>query len=68
MRNGHANGATEKTKVLSKNDLLKRIDRGAQAMLGVSRVEAFKMLDRGDLRGTIAADELTGLRMLLVPR
>lgn len=37
----------------------------AQAWLGVSFDQALRMLDRGDLDGTVAEDEFRSLRRLL---
>jgi hypothetical protein len=59
-----AAGATQ-IKVLSKHDLQQRAEQGAQEMLGVTARTAFKWLDGGKLRGTIAEAELKSLRLLL---
>jgi hypothetical protein len=40
-------------------------DRQALAILGVSREEAFRRLDAGELRGTAAEAEFRNLRWLL---
>jgi hypothetical protein len=52
-------------KVLDKGSAEKLADREAQAMLGVTRAEAFARLDRGELRGTSAEAELVMLRALI---
>jgi len=40
-------------------------DIEATEMLGVTRLEAFAMLDRGELRGSVAEAELRMLRFML---
>jgi hypothetical protein len=51
--------------VKTKAQLEDRAERVAQDLLNVSRVRAFKMLDQGKLRGTLAESALTPLRDLL---
>jgi hypothetical protein len=53
------------TEVVSKERLGEIIDRASQRMLGVSRSDAFEMMDRGELDGTMAGDNLSALRYLL---
>jgi hypothetical protein len=51
---------------LSKDELRARADREAKEVLGVSSAEvAFEMLDRGELRGTLAEAEFAMFRYLL---
>lgn len=40
-------------------------ERIARDLVGVSRDEAFRMLERGDLRGTLAEPELTMVHSML---
>lgn len=51
--------------ILSRDQILELATKSAKSMLGVSREEAFAMLDRGDLNGTMAEVELKMLRHLL---
>jgi hypothetical protein len=44
------------------------VDRQAQRLLGVSSAHAFGMLDRGELRGTMAEAQLSLLRGLVAPK
>ena len=53
------------TVVLSRAELEARADREAHDILGVGREEAFAMLDRGGLEGTIIQAELSMLRSLI---
>lgn len=50
---------------LSPAELSVLAERTAQEFLGVSAAEAFEMLDRGELNGTLAENALLGLRFLL---
>lgn len=58
----NAHGAIRR---LSQRQAENLAERQARAMLCVSRDEAFAMLDRGELRGTIAEAELSILRALI---
>jgi hypothetical protein len=52
-------------KVISKRQLKARAEAESKSMLGVSSRTAFKWLDAGKLRGTMAEAEFKGLRFLL---
>lgn len=51
--------------VLTREELEARAEKVAQDLLHMSRVEAFRLLDRGKLRGTLAEATLTPIRDLL---
>jgi hypothetical protein len=51
--------------VRTRKQLEERAEKVAQDLLGVSSVRAFKMLDGGKLRGTLAEAALTPIRDLL---
>ncbi|HKE13295.1 MAG TPA: hypothetical protein VKB80_00400 [Kofleriaceae bacterium] len=51
--------------VRTRKQLEERAEKTARDLLGVSRVRAFKMLDGGKLRGTLAEAALTPIRDLL---
>jgi hypothetical protein len=51
--------------VLTREELEARAEKVAQDLLHMSRVEAFRLLDRGKLRGTLAEAALTPIRDLL---
>jgi hypothetical protein len=51
--------------VLSREELADYVDREAHATLGVGREEAFAMLDRGELDGSIMQAELSMMRAML---
>jgi len=51
--------------VLTRPELGARAEKIAQDLLGKSRERAFKMLDQGKLRGTLAEATLSPLRDLL---
>lgn len=51
--------------ILSREQLLEMAERNAKSMLRVSGDEAFRMLDRGELNGTVAEVEFKMLRHLL---
>jgi hypothetical protein len=66
--NGHnASGAPKPVeRVLSRVQMEHEADEEARAILGVaSRVEAFRMLDAGELDGTMAEVEFRMLRHLM---
>lgn len=63
MNSAHSEDSS--TEVVSKERLEEIIDRASQKMLGVSRIQAFAMMDRGELDGTMAGDNLGALRYLL---
>jgi len=50
---------------LTREQAQELVEREAQEVLGVSAQEAFAMLDRGELNGTIIQAELSNLRWLL---
>jgi hypothetical protein len=54
-----------RTIVLTRAQLRAHAEREAKSMLGVSAKRAFRMLDTGELRGTIAACEMSMLRYML---
>ena len=60
--NGHAAGAVV---VLTRPELEARAAQVAKDLVGVSRERAFKMLDQGKLRGTLAEMYLAPIRTLL---
>lgn len=62
--NGHGNGAGG-VFVLTRPELEARAEKIAQDLLGKSRERAFKMLDQGKLRGTLAEATLSPIRDLL---
>jgi len=51
--------------VVTRPELEARADKVAQDLLGKSRKRAFKMLDEGKLRGTLAEATLSPIRDLL---
>jgi hypothetical protein len=51
--------------VLSADELDVLAERTAQELLGVSAAEAFAMLDRGELAGTVAESALEGIRFVM---
>ncbi len=51
--------------VLTRPQIRALAEREAKSMLGVSLNEAFRQLDSGELRGTIAASELSMLRYMM---
>jgi hypothetical protein len=51
--------------VLTRPQLEARADKIAQDLVGTSRARAFKMLDQGKLRGTLAEATLSPIRDLL---
>jgi hypothetical protein len=51
--------------LLSDEELKEYAERSAKTMLGVSWATAIRMLDLGQLDGTIAEAELKGLRYLI---
>jgi hypothetical protein len=50
---------------VSPDDVQALAEQTAQQLLGVSAAEAFAMLDRGELDGTLAGSALSSLRFLL---
>lgn len=62
--NGHRNG-TGGVVILTRPELEARAEKIAQELLGKSRERAFKMLDQGKLRGTLAEATLSPIRDLL---
>lgn len=50
---------------LTRAELEQLIETEARAMLGCSAAEAFARIARGELRGSVAAAELTSLKELL---
>jgi hypothetical protein len=60
--NGNGSGGVV---ILSRQQLEQRAERVAQDLLQVSRAKAFKLLEKGKLRGTLAEAELTKCRDLL---
>lgn len=62
--NGHGNGAGGVV-VVTRPQLEARAEKIAQDLLGKSREHAFKMLDQGELRGTLADATLSPIRDLL---
>jgi hypothetical protein len=52
-------------KLHSRRETLELVDRQSRALLGVTRAKAFRMLDRGELSGTVAEAQLELLRSLL---
>jgi hypothetical protein len=50
---------------LSDVEIVRRMELAARDRLGVSRAEAYRRLDRGELDGTMVEVELTMLRYLL---
>jgi hypothetical protein len=50
---------------MSREELITLTETSARELLGVSADEAFAMLDRGELEGTLAGDSLQSLRWLL---
>jgi hypothetical protein len=62
------NGAVTKNGVrpaLSPRQANELVEREVRALLGVSRDEAFEMLERGDLDGTAAEAEVSMLKFLV---
>ena len=57
--------SADSVQILTRSELLRRAEDESREMLGVSMTDAFRMLDNGELRGTIAEAKLTCLRMLL---
>jgi hypothetical protein len=51
--------------VLTREQLESRAEQAAQDLLQVSRARAFRLLERGKLRGTLAEAVLTPMRDLL---
>jgi hypothetical protein len=51
--------------VLTRHELEARAEKISQDLLGKSRERAFKMLDQGKLRGTLAEATLSPIRDLL---
>jgi hypothetical protein len=50
---------------MTREDIEALAEQTAQELLGVSADEAFAMLDRGELDGTLAGGSLSSLRWLL---
>lgn len=50
---------------MSREEILDLAERTAREMLDVSREDAFAMLDRGELEGTVAGGSLRSIRWLL---
>jgi hypothetical protein len=50
---------------MSQTEIMDLAELTAREMLGVSRDEAFAMLDRGELEGTLAGGSLQSFRWLL---
>jgi hypothetical protein len=50
---------------VSSADVQEVAEATARELLGVSAEEAFEMLDRGELEGTVAGSALASLRFLL---
>jgi hypothetical protein len=64
VKNG-TNGANGSVVVLTRAELQQRADQASKELVGVTRAQAFKMLDNGKLRGTLAEAVLTPMRDLL---
>jgi hypothetical protein len=50
---------------LTRDELVALAEVTARELLGVSADDAFEMLDRGELDGTVAGDSLRSLRWLI---
>ena len=57
---------TSEARALTQLEARELVERESQRFVGRPADEAFAMLDRGDLAGTVAGDELEMLRSLLV--
>lgn len=60
-----ARAASGNVVVHTRSSMLARANAVARDLLGVNRKEAFRMLGRGELRGTLAEMQLAPLRFLL---
>jgi hypothetical protein len=69
-KNGHSNGAktNDTVKELTLAEARALVDRQARSMLGMSADEAYRSMDRGELRGTLAEDHFRMMRHLLDPK
>jgi hypothetical protein len=66
-RNGKSNGHARFSgvEVLTRQQAERLFEKRARALLGVSRQEAVSMVERGELRGTAAEDQIRGFQFLL---